>query len=188
MARVPATDIEFPPHPNWQRDTLLSNGLTASLTLPGFRPVPGVSLRVGEPIVAAVTLQNRLGSDRTFPTGFVRKADGGKPALRRGISLEVRFTPLSPSGQNPHGSIVAWDELRPIRTARFDPDQAKATRTLGPAEAFEAFRVTLNDWVDLSRPGTYRVKLTFDDAAGVGKGSTNELYLPIGLEPDPGRL
>ena len=55
---------------------------------------------------------------------------------------------------------------------------------MAPFEAFEAMRLDLNDWFDLTRPGSYRVRVTFAADSGVGAGTSNDRYFTIGERAD----
>ena len=44
-------------------------------------------------------------------------------------------------------------------------------------------RLDLNDWFDLERPGSYRVRVAFAADSGLGEGATNDRHFTI---VDPG--
>jgi hypothetical protein len=66
-------------------------------------------------------------------------------------------------------------ELKPRQTGRFEP--GPAARPLGPFEPFEAMRLDLGEWFDLTRPSSYRVRITFANESGIGKGTSNHWYV-----------
>jgi hypothetical protein len=70
------------------------------------------------------------------------------------------------------------EELKPTRDARFTPGDA--TRPLGPAESFEAFRLDLRDWFDLSRPGQYYLEVGFSPDSGIVPSNAGGLYFVLG--------
>lgn len=65
-----------------------------------------------------------------------------------------------------------------MRAAHFDPGEG--SRPLAPLEAFEAMRFDLNDWFDLTKPGRYRLRVTFAADSGIGKGSSSEVHFQVG--------
>ncbi|WP_148595780.1 hypothetical protein [Aquisphaera giovannonii] len=137
------------------------------------------SMRPASPLVAIVRLRNRTGLDQSVPTEFLRPGPDGGPSLRAGIVLKLSRSDVAPSVPAVAGAAGRQpEELTPTREARFTPGDA--ARTLGPAAAFEAFRLDLRDWFDLSRPGQYHLTVTFGDASGVGTSNAGELYFRLG--------
>jgi hypothetical protein len=174
VARAPASEIEFAGQfgPWWN----LKGGLDARTELveprtTGFEP--------GRPILVATHIRNRLGVARPSPMEFVRPGPDGKPALRKGVNLSLwHSTSRGPSsGLN---QISPNDVIVPKRDAHFDPGEG--TRPLTPLEAFEAMRLDLNDWFDLTRPGRYRLRVTFAADCGIGEGSASEVYFQVGVD------
>ena len=43
-------------------------------------------------------------------------------------------------------------------------------------------RFDLNDWFDLTQPGRYLVRVTFDADSGIGEGSSSQAYFQVGDE------
>jgi hypothetical protein len=177
VGRAPAEEIRFYAGPYDSRPPEGRFGVQLTLADPPISFEEG--LRPGAPVVVAVHLANRTGLDQAAPTEFVRVGPDGKPVLRPGISLKLLRSAISPAiplrGED---STSQPEELRPTRDARFAPGDA--TRTLGPAQAFEAFRLDLRDWFDLSRPGQYHLLLTFGEASGIGTDISAELYFRSG--------
>jgi hypothetical protein len=133
----------------------------------------------GAPLVATVRLRNLKGLDQSVPTEFVRHDADGKPALRRGIALKLTRGEASLMDLVDGGRRTGPPkDLAPTRVARFTPGDA--ARTLGPAEAFEAFRIDLRDWFDLSRSGSYHLVITFGDEAGLGPGVSGDVHFRLG--------
>jgi hypothetical protein len=174
VARAPAAEIEFGGQfgPWWN----LKGGLDARTELveprtTGFEP--------GRPILVATHIRNRLGVARPSPTELVRPASDGKPALRRGVNLSLwRSTPRGPRSVS--NQVYPNDAVAPKRDAHFDPGEA--SRPLAPLEAFEAMRLDLNVWFDLTKPGRYRLRVTFTADSGLGEGSASEAYFQVGVE------
>ena len=172
IARVPASEIEFGSRyfPGGQ----LKGGLTARAEAvekpgPGFAP--------GQPILVALHLQNRLGVPRPGPTDLLRPAPDGKPSLRKGLTLVLRRSNSRALDLN-RPRDEPEDVIEPRRDAHFDP--GPAARPLEPLESFEAFRLDLRDWFDLSRPGTFRLRITSDADSGLGEGIASEAYFQVG--------
>ena len=133
----------------------------------------------GRPIRVTLQIRNRRGVDNTAPTEFLRRGDDGRPVLRRGVALAVFYSPPSVTrSEFFSGMGQPGEALKPRRTDRFDP--SGAARPLGPFEAFEAMRLDLNDWFDLTRPGSYRVHVTFAADSGVGSGETYDWHFKVG--------
>ena len=55
-----------------------------------------------------------------------------------------------------------------------------ATRSLAPLESFEAMRIDLNDWFDMTKPGKYQLGVTFDASSGLGQGSSGDVQFQVG--------
>ncbi len=173
IARAPADEIELgkPNVLRWK----LKGGVFADTEL--VEPKKTV-FQTGQPIVVRMRLQNVTGVDRSSPTEFLRPGPDGKPALRQGVNLSLwHWTPPRTRseivwGDPPSERVVPW------RDAHFEPDNA--TRWLAPLESFEAMRLDLNDWFDLTRPGRYDLVVTFDTNSGLGKGSSGGARFQVG--------
>lgn len=132
----------------------------------------------GQPIVVTVRLQNVTGVDRSSPIEFLRPGPDGKPALRQGVSLSLwHSTPPRTRSEFSWGDVPG-DRVVPRREAHFEPGDA--TRTLAPLESFEAMRIDLNDWFDMTRPGRYSLAVTFDASSGLGQGSSGDVVFHVG--------
>ncbi|MEJ7636664.1 MAG: hypothetical protein WKF75_01435 [Singulisphaera sp.] len=131
----------------------------------------------GRPILVTLHIRNRLGVARSSPTEFVRPGPDAKPALRKGVNPSLwRSTSRGPrSGMN---QVYPNDVIEPKRDAHFDPGEG--SRPLTPLEAFEAMRIDLDDWFDLTKPGRYRLRVTFAADSGIGEGSSSEAYFQVG--------
>jgi hypothetical protein len=172
VARAPASEIEFAGgFSPWGN---LAGGLDARTEPAEPRPT---GYEPGRPILVLIHIRNRLGVARSSPTEFVRTAPDGKPALRNGVKFSLwRSTARGPrSGMN---QVYPIDAIEPKRDAHFDPGEA--SRPLVPLEAFEAMRLDLNDWFDLTKPGRYRLRVTFAADSGIGEGSSSEAYFQVG--------
>jgi hypothetical protein len=172
VARAPASEIEFAGQfgPWWN----LKGGLDARAEMVNPRET---GYQPGQPILVALHIRNRRGIAHASPTELIRPAPDGKPALRKGVSLALwRSTERGPSsGLN---QVYPNDAVEPKRSAHFDPGEA--SRELQPLEAFEAMRLDLNDWFDLTAPARYRLRITFAPNSGFGEGASSEAYFQVG--------
>jgi hypothetical protein len=163
-SRAPAAEIEMAgrrTNDPWGR---LTAGLDARI-----EPVDKAlwSPDPGRPILVSLRIRNRRGVENASPTEFLRRGGDGRPALRRGVTLSAYHAASKLDGSDmPFGRP---EELEPKRTDHFDP--VAATRPLAPFEDFEAMRIDLNDWLDLTRRGNYRVRCTFTADSGLGAGT-----------------
>jgi hypothetical protein len=177
VGRAPAAEVKFLDGPFYSAQSEGQFGVLLALADPpqsfeeGFRP--------GAPVVVVARLSNRTGLDLPAPTEFVGPGPDGKLALRPGVALKLWRSPDSPAVPIRRTESASQPaELPPKRDAVFTP--SGATRTLGPARSFEAFRLDLRDWFDLSRPGQYRLVISFGNASGIGTGVSGELYFRLG--------
>jgi hypothetical protein len=175
--KAPAEEVEFP----LTRFSPDSPGSRVDVQLSFVDPTQFVpfTFPVGKPSLVAVGLRNRTGLDQAVPTEFVRPGPDGKPALREGVTLKLTRTDVQPEellarSKKPQPA----EELQPTRDARFTPGDA--TRPLGPAQSFEAFRLDLRDWFDLSRPGQYRLEVVLNPDSGIAPASAGGLYFVLG--------
>ena len=169
LARAPAEEVEFPDP--WTPSGTLADKVDAQLIR-----------NQGPPRTFVLRLRNRAGLPRAVPTTFL---GGDRPALRPGVDLELSYTPtnLGPGMARAIGAAEAkWEDLTPKSTARLAPDAS--TRTLEPAGSFDAFSMKVEDWFDVSRPGTYRLRVRFGVDSGLGEGTSNEQTFPV---PEPAR-
>lgn len=188
VARVPASEIEFPLARYGESEGQLSSGLDARLSVPQTPRIQGTRPKEDEPFDITLTLHNRQGDDHKVPLRLAAPGGDGKPALLRGVDLEVAHAKAPASQRGPFQLNLEWTPVPPTRATRFDPaaapDAATATRTLGPAATAEAGTIALVDWFDLSRPGYYRVTVTFAPPSGLGTGRTNTLVFSVGQVQD----
>jgi hypothetical protein len=178
IARVPASEIELAigrfTYNTWGT---LSSGLDARVE--PVEPRDG-GYEPGRPILMALRIRNRRGVENSATTEVLRRGADGQPALRRGVTLAVFYSAPSLFRTGPgQGQPGPGEELKPKRTDRFDPGANDATRPLAAFEAFEMMRLDLNDWFDLSRPGSYRVHVKFAAGSSVGEGEANPWYFTV---------
>jgi hypothetical protein len=175
VSRAPASEIEFASgfNPWWWN---LKGGLDARTEMVSS---PTTSYEPGRPILVAVYIRNRLGTNQASPIEFIARASDGKPALRKGINISLWQSMSRGPGSGPNQAYPR-DVVQPRRHDRFDPGDA--TRSLAPLESFEAMRLDLNDWFDLTRPGQYRFRVSFTTDSGVGEGSATEAHFQVGGE------
>jgi hypothetical protein len=173
IARVPASEIEIGDERTRNFWAPLAGGLdvrieSAQPRESGYQP--------GQPVLIALKFRNRRGVEQPAPTEFLRQGSDGRPALRRGVTLAVFYSSPGVS-RTVQAQVDPWQELKPKRTARFDPGDA--SRPLAAFEEFEAARLDLVDWFDLTKPGSYRVRVKFAADSGVGGGTSNDTYFRI---------
>ena len=167
IAKAPASEVEFA-H-TFGGPFMLTGGLAATLGLPD---ADATFYAPRSPIPIVLRIANRIGVPREAPTEFVRPGADGKPAFRKGMTLKLHYTSGDGSGSYPD------EEATRRRDARFDP--GPAARPLAPLESFEAARLDPADWFDVTRPGQYRLGVTFDRDSGVGEGFGSEVYFQVG--------
>jgi len=178
VARVPASEIELRGERSRYVWGPLPGGLDARLepvesSKDGYQP--------GRPILVALRFRNRRGVEQAAPTEFLRQGEAGRPALRRGVTLEVFYSSLGVSRSSRRQGGPA-EELKPKRTDRFAPGDA--TRLLPAFDGFEATRLDLTGWFDLTRSGAYRVRVKFAADSGVAEGASNEWRFMVGNPED----
>lgn len=172
VGRVPAAEIELARDRfNWGT---LAAGLDARIETVNPRRA---AFKPGKPIAMIVRIRNRRGVEVSAPAEFLRRGEDGRPSLRRGVNLAASYFPPS-QPRSGVGQAVLTEELKPKRTDHFEP--GNSTRPLGPFEVFDTAPVELNDWFHLTRPGTYRVRVTFASDSGFGEGASNDRYVIVG--------
>jgi hypothetical protein len=172
LAQAPAGEIEFPGGPRW---SALSRGLECRLT----SRVAKTAIVAGAPLVVTVELRNRSGLDQSVPTQWYSK-DG--LALRPGVRVQLWHSSgeVEKSTQKPR-----WTEVSARKIGHLKPD--KETRTLAPTEAFTAFEMDLHDLFVVTRPGAYRLLVTFTSKdGGLADGSSLEETFNLASESKPG--
>ena len=177
IARVPASEIELSDgrftYNTWGR---LPAGLDARV-----EPVeaPTAGYEPGRPILMALRIRNRRGVEHAAPTEFLRRGAGGPPALRpRRRARGLLFSPESLSDSRALARSRRRTEAEADGPLR--PGATDASRPLAPFEVFEAMRLDLNEWFDLTKPGGYHVRVKFTADSGVGEGASNDWYFTIG--------
>ena len=119
----------------------------------------------GKPLLMIVRMRNRRGVENAAPTEFLAgDVDGRRCAA--GLAHGLLHGPASSRGPSKVG--LPAEELRPRRTDRFDPGQGQVTAP-GPFEAFDVMQFDLNEWFDVTRPGTYSVRITFATDSGLAR-------------------
>ncbi len=172
IARVPAGEVEFLGDSD---EAELVGGVNCRLSFAGLaRSFDAV---VGKPVPLEVWLRNRSGLDRPLPATVVGKRPDGKAALRAGVRLRLWYHPDPAVAGNPPSGAIAraapWEELTPRDAAALPA--AKAVRVPAGAE-FTAGALDLADVFELSRVGSYKVRLDFRrEDGGFAAGTSHEL-------------
>jgi hypothetical protein len=180
IARVPAAEMEAAADHrvvSWGR---LANGL--DVRIESAAKEPGY-IEPGQPIVVNVRVRNRRGVENASPREFLQRGTDGRLAMRRGVTLSASYWAPTRNGAGRMAAPKPAEELKPKRTDRFDP--GAAARPLAAFAEFGAMQLNLNDWFDLSRPGTYFVRLTFTADSGVGEGTSNDWHFSVGEPENP---
>ena len=169
IARVPASEIEF------------VSGFTRNRRLEARTELVNRASRyeLGQPILVTMQLRNMSGVSSSSPTEFLRPGPDGKPALRKGVTLSLSRPPSRELTLS-RNQFVPNELIKPKRDAHFDPN--KESRPLTPLEAFEAMRLDLADWFDLTKPGKYHIGVNFTADSGIGEGSSSEASFQVGDE------
>jgi hypothetical protein len=175
VSRAPASEIEFSTgfSPWWWN---LTGGLDARTEMVD---APTTSYEPGRPIVVAIHIRNRVGTAKASPTEFIGRAADGKPALRKGINLLLWHSNSQSPTSGPNQAFPR-DPVQPKRHDHFDP--GNGARPLAPLESFEAMRLKLDDWFDVTKPGQYRFRVSFTTDSGVGEGNATEAHFQVGGE------
>jgi hypothetical protein len=157
VARVPASEVEFPPpEPGWglpRRWAPLGSGFDGRLQGPGgggdTDAEEELRLAPGSAVPFTLDLWNRSGLGRAVPA---------PPAEL--VRLTLRYAPETVSRQ---GALVPkaareadWVEVPAKPGAAWT---AVGKGPLGPAQSARVATMDLRDWFDLGKPGFYRVAL-----------------------------
>jgi hypothetical protein len=137
---------------------------------------PATSYEPGRPILVAVHIRNRLGIAHASPTEFLGRAPDGKSALRKGVNLSLWHATSTGSISGPNQAYPR-DAVQARRHDHFDP--GNGARLLAPLDSFEAMRLDLSDWFDVTKPGLYRFRVTFSGDSGIGEGSAAEAHFQV---------
>jgi hypothetical protein len=107
---------------------------------------------------------------------FLQPGSLAKPALRKGVNLVLWHYP-SRGLRVRSNQLDSNKRIEPKRDAHFDPGDG--SRSLDAVESFEAMRLELTDWFDLTQPGNYQFQFTFSADSGLGEGSSGAVYFKI---------
>lgn len=174
IAKVPASEMEFPA--DYYRWSKLSRGIDCCICPPGGTQQKNArtvfTCEIGEPLVMTAWLRSRSGLDLTAPLSYHREDEEGNRKLLSGVSIKLEYTAEKPaSPYNPYQDNRKWENLSLKRTAHFVSD--KPGRVLAPTEEFEAFKLDLNEWFDLKKPGSYRAYIIFSGECGFTEGKSH---------------
>ena len=174
VARAAASEIEFASQfgPWWN----LKGGLDARFEMVESRTT---GYEPGQPILVALSIRNRLGVARSSPTDLIRPGADGKPALRNGVGLSMCRSTERGARSGPD-QVYPNDAVELKRDAHFEP--GPGLRVLQPLEAFEAMRFDVSDWFDVSKPGKYRLQVTFSADSGLGEGVASNKNFQVGAD------
>ena len=151
-----------------------------------YGPVSADQTKLTTPVILKLELKNRTGRDLKLPTEFVRN-EPNVVSLTRGMVLTVDRAPPDLLYFQRDRPKPVWEPVTPKSQSPFVPEAAQATRTLNPAESFEAFAVDLNNLFDLKAPGLYRVTLLFTKDSGITEGTLTPRIFNLPIKPEGGR-
>ena len=116
-------------------------------------------ITVGKPLFVNVFIRNRRGVPVKMKTDFYRDGASGGPALVKGLSVSVKFTPYT--GHDPDDED--YTSLKPKLKTSFAP--TTTVRTVETGKWFKAFSINLSDCFEIKKPGHYRFQFKFDFTA-----------------------
>jgi hypothetical protein len=187
VVRVPADQVDFPYRGNvgYEEWYPLTAGLDVRLTPPGEKMAaiqydnPLGNAGSGEKLPVVLAVRNRRGVPQSA-LNFAAAA-GPTPALPAGVQFQLSFHDLT-------NRKIEGDWFRPIAddgkwqqlTARLQSPVANLApgRSLEATEEATAMTADLHDFFDVTRPGLYKVKLSFA-APFPHTGQTNDAYFVV---------
>jgi hypothetical protein len=189
IARAPAAEIEFPAD-GWTRlsrqvDCLVSRpGVTdrsaaaKAVEFPAWSPL---TEQLNRPLVITVWLRNRSGLDQRLPSTLLRDDPQTGPALHAGMNIHLSRARDEDAARRTGGNESDdkdWVQLEPKTRRQFKPTDVQ--KTVGPGEGFIACQLDLNNWFDITAPGAYRLRFTFDSPdGGFADGQSNRVTFSL---------
>jgi hypothetical protein len=169
VARVPASEIEVLPENSWWWAPL-SNGVDVMVEPPGktragrsFTLTP-VALRDALPV--SVWLRNRRGTPQAIAAVF--KQNEAKPAPHNAMPwIQLFYAPYLATRPTPRHVPADGDWLPVAPLPHHVPAQRQLSRTLQPGEEFKAVSFDLRTLFPITRPGFYRLDVSFPTASGI---------------------
>jgi hypothetical protein len=169
VAVVPANAVDL-----WLPSKLMPPGTSSGAHLPGgigwqvsplYQVHDGKRISTnfagGQSVFVDVYLINRRGAPMKMPTDLYRDADGGGPALVKGLTLSVGFAPFKArTAKIYYPELDDYTSLKPKRRETFAP--TTSARTLNTGKWFKAFTIDLSDWFDIKNAGHYSFGFEFD--------------------------
>ncbi|HWB59712.1 MAG TPA: hypothetical protein VG733_09475 [Chthoniobacteraceae bacterium] len=190
IARVPASEIEFPAKYPW---TELTGGFDCEIEAAGG--YPRAPLRSGASLPLALKLRNRSGNDQNAPETLYKKddqsfADGVVIHLYRksgsapGEIVKETVGPKPKNSPKPNArpaTAPGWEEVAPKSGKLAHFQMPEPSRLLAPAAETGVGAFKLEDFFDFTDTGDYYVEVTFD--AGKLKfagGTSNYVKFHVG--------
>ncbi|MCY2931531.1 MAG: hypothetical protein NTV86_18980 [Planctomycetota bacterium] len=142
-------------------------------------------LRPGQAAALTLWLHNQTACDQSLPRELRRDDKAGSVALAPGLALRAWYLPPGVAGLLRECPWWAWEEeahwfetpTEPLGVLKPDP---ASTQTLRPGQTIKAFSIDLQNLVDLSRPGVYRLRVLFHDKPlGFARGHTHAVTIRI---------
>lgn len=170
VEKVPAAEIEFPqpfggPLP-------LASGLNCDYQMIGPEDAKPKPLNaVGGPLPVSVSFYNRSGMPLEFPALLVGKSAGGNVAVRQGVTMSLNWVGDIGSQDDDEDPSLAFPlpmKALPLLTGV----AASKVKTLDLQQSGACDTFNLRDCFDITRPGIYRLKITFAPDSGLGQGES----------------
>jgi hypothetical protein len=183
VAKVPAAEIEFPA--DRYRWKVLSGGIDCRVSISGETSrsawITATRLGVGAPLKVTLRLRNRSGLDRKIPAILWRDDAQRGSSFRVGVKASLRYSQERVSPQGVLRPISEdekdWQKIAPKATAHFAPGAEQ--RPLAAAEEIYAFTLDINKLFEITKPGSYKFKLIFTNASGIGEGESKEVKFSL---------
>jgi hypothetical protein len=192
ITKVPAEEIEFPAPGAWSHWLEMPTGVDVQLIPPGTQYLVsgGTNItpaKLGQPLPLVLKLRNRKGIELGLPETLGVK-EGGQVRLYPG--LEIRLTRASdamlpgyvdPDYQN---QLEATSNKYKWETVTAKPAEGLdlKMRPAGPTGSHDALNLDLKDIFEISKPGFYRMQVSFKDkapASGVLTGECGEVMFLV---------
>jgi hypothetical protein len=150
---------------------------------------------LGKPLPLKVGGHNHNGLDHQIPGAFVVSASNAR-TLPAGVRLALSYSEKLPQAalnearrekrsasdfQNPVPvDYGAWQEI-PLRK-EITTAVAEAPRAIGPDARVDLLKIDLRDYFEITRPGTYRLDVTFQAPGQKALPTQHVFYNVVGEE------
>jgi hypothetical protein len=144
------------------------------------------------PLVLKLDAHNHHGLDHEVPAAYILPADAGQ-ALPAAIQLALSYSEKNPSwivGHVPRAPFSwpypgggepvdygMWNDI-PLRDEVKREPSVSSASSLGPDSRLNLLNIDLRDYFAITRPGTYRLKITFQEP-GKKTLATREIFYHV---------